>query len=83
MAVSKGVVVFESATISIYSRLVEGNYPNYKSVIPSSHIVSVDFAKSYMEEAMRIVNVFSDKMSKRIRLNIMPSSIHCVAQDLD
>ena len=46
VAVSKGVVLFESATISIYSRLVEGNYPNYKAVIPSSHIVSVDFAKS-------------------------------------
>ena len=83
VAVSKGVVLFESATISIYSRLVEGNYPNYKAVIPSSHVVSVDFAKSDMEEAMRIVNVFSDKMSKRIRLNILPSSINCVAQDID
>lgn len=74
---------FSFATYKLICRLVEGNYPNYNSVIPSDspNRLTIDRVEFY--NTLKRVSVFANPASNLVRLNLAANQLTISAQDID
>ncbi len=78
----KGICfVFEGCTY--ISRVIEGRYPNYNSVIPKSNPNSTIIDRVALSSCVRRVSVCSNQGTDLIKLNIEKDQIKLEAQDID
>ncbi len=66
-------VSFESGDIQLTSRLVDGQYPKYEDIIPTSHTTHIQIEKDDFLRALKTLSVFLPKESRRVSLEIRPS----------
>lgn len=70
------LALFESEDTFVATRVLDGQYPDYKRIIPSQHVVKVTFNSSDFHEAVRLTAIFSKESSKdtssSIKLRIDP-----------
>jgi DNA polymerase-3 subunit beta len=59
---------FRAASTEVYSRLIEGTYPNYEQVIPKDNDKVAVVAKKALESAVRRMAVVASDQTHRIRL---------------
>lgn len=75
--VSKHQVLFSVNNISLTSRLIEGNFPDYKRIIPNDSIGSIVVSKSDFRLAVKRIGIFAKETENNIlRLNIENDSIN-------
>ncbi len=74
---------FTLADYRVVCRLVEGNYPNYNSVIPKNNPRKVTIDRVELYNILRRVSVFSNQASNLIKLQFAPNQITVSAQDID
>jgi DNA polymerase-3 subunit beta len=74
---------FTLSDYRVVCRLVEGNYPNYNSVIPKNNPrkVSVDRVEFY--NSLKRVSVFSNQASNLVKLQYTGNQMMISAQDID
>jgi DNA polymerase-3 subunit beta len=74
---------FNLNNYKVVCRLVEGNYPNYNSVIPRNNPrkISVDRVEFY--NCLKRVSVFSNQASNLVKLQLKSNQIVVSAQDID
>ncbi len=75
--------LFTLDNYKIVSRLVEGNYPNYSSVIPSDNKNKILIDRLDIINSLRRVSVFSSQASNLIKLELTNNQINISAQDID
>ena len=64
-------------------RLIDARFPDYKVVIPADNPYKLIVSKSDFQGALRRVNVFSNKSTNQVALNISGSELQLAAQDVD
>ncbi|MCX6257675.1 MAG: DNA polymerase III subunit beta [Bacteroidia bacterium] len=64
-------------------RLVEGNYPNYNSVIPLNNPNKLTIDRMEIYNTIKRVSVFSNQASNLIKLHLTANQIIVSAQDID
>jgi DNA polymerase-3 subunit beta len=64
-------------------RLIDARFPDYKVVIPADNPYKLIVNKSDFQNALRRVNVFSNKSTNQVALNISGSELQMAAQDVD
>jgi len=64
-------------------RLIDARFPDYKVVIPADNPYKLIVNKSDFQNALRRVNVFSNKSTNQVALNITGSELQMAAQDVD
>ncbi|MEI8074565.1 MAG: DNA polymerase III subunit beta [Bacteroidota bacterium] len=64
-------------------RLIDARFPDYKVVIPADNPYKLIVSKSDFQGALRRVNVFSNKSTNQVALNISGSELQLAAQDID
>ncbi len=74
---------FNLADYKVVCRLVEGNYPNYNSVIPKNNPRKVRIDRLEFYNILRRVSVFSNQASNLVKLQFTPNQITVSAQDVD
>ena len=67
----------------VVCRLVEGNYPNYNSVIPKNNPRKVSIDRVEFYNTLRRVSVFSNQASNLVKLQLKGNQIVVSAQDID
>ena len=67
----------------VVSRLVEGNYPNYNSVIPKNNPRKVTIDRVEFYNTLKRVSVFSNQASNLVKLQLKGNQIMVSAQDID
>jgi DNA polymerase-3 subunit beta len=67
----------------VVCRLVEGNYPNYNSVIPSNNPRKVTVDRVELLNTLKRVSVFSNQASNLVKLELTGNQIKVSAQDID
>lgn len=77
--ISEGQITLETTEIYITSRLVEGNFPDYKQIIPKESTTNATLLKQDLLGALRTANIFADKFNK-INFKISPSGKKFVLQ---
>jgi len=64
-------------------RLIDARFPNYKVVIPADNPYKLVVNKADFQNALRRVNVFSNKSTNQVALSITGSELQMAAQDID
>ena len=64
-------------------RLIDARFPDYKVVIPADNPYRLIVNKSDFQNALRRVNVFSNKSTNQVALSITGSELQMAAQDID
>ncbi len=75
--------LFTLTDYKLVSRLVEGNYPNYSSVIPSNNPNRVIMDRLDIINSLRRVSVFSSQASNLVKLDLAGNQVTVSAQDID
>ncbi|KPJ84493.1 MAG: hypothetical protein AMS19_00480 [Gemmatimonas sp. SG8_23] len=67
---------FRADTTEIFTRLIEGQYPNYDQVIPRDNDKVAVIEKKSLESAVRRMAVVASDQTHRIRLKFEPGRVH-------
>lgn len=70
-------------TTQMSCRLIDARFPDYKVVIPADNPYKMTVGKGDFQSALRRVNVFSNKSTNQVVLNISGSELQLAAQDVD
>ena len=74
---------FTTSSGSLTARLLEGKFPNYNSVIPTSSVHNIIVDKDQLFFASKRVSLFSNRASSLVILDFADDSIRITGQDLD
>jgi len=70
--------------IKIVSRTVEGEYPNYEHIIPSSFLTTIKISKKDLIQHIRTAGLFSSKINDvTFKINPKKQEVNIVAKDQD
>jgi len=78
--ISKNQIIFEVGGIILTSRLIEGKYPDYTTIIPkeTKTKVFIDDIPSFITTLKR-VNLFAKEASTGVKFNITGEGVECVS----
>lgn len=76
-------VVLSNDIFGLSARLIDGRYPNYNSVIPTTHNVSSIVDKAMMIGALKRVLPMGSANSELVSLTFKDNNIKLMAEDLD
>jgi len=76
-------VEFTLPKYKMISRLTEGNYPSYNSVIPSDNPFKLTIDRINFYNTIKRVSVFSNQASNLIKLSMRGNQLTVSAQDID
>ncbi len=80
LTISKNSLQVVENNTWLVSRLIEGNFPNYNQIIPSTPVSFAIFLKEDLVKSLRIVSFFSDK-TQQINLNVTEGSTEMEASN--
>ena len=63
---------FQVGDIYLTSRLIDGVYPDYRQIIPTSKLTEVVMLKNRLLETLKLLNIFVDR-SGQIVITVLPS----------
>lgn len=75
--------IFKSGCYTMTSRLVEGRFPNYRSVIPKDNPNVVTINRQAFISALRRVLVFANAQAVLVKFRLGASSLNISSQDID
>lgn len=75
--------IFTFGEYKLICRLVEGNYPNYNSVIPADSPNKMTLDRIEFYNTLKRVSVFSNPASNLVKLHIAANQLTITAQDID
>jgi DNA polymerase-3 subunit beta len=67
---------FRAASTEVYTRLIEGTYPNYDQVIPRDNDKIATIDKKAFESAVRRMAVVASDQTHRVRLKFESGRVH-------
>jgi DNA polymerase-3 subunit beta len=74
---------FNLSNYKVVCRLVEGNYPNYNSVIPKNNPRKITIDRVEFYNTLKRVSVFSNQASNLVKLQLKGNQVVVSAQDID
>ncbi len=79
ISVGSGQIAFDLNDTLLVSKLIEGNYPNYKQVIPSEAKERVTLERETFLNSLRRVSLLASDKSNSIKLNFSKNNIEITA----
>ena len=74
---------FNLSNYKVVCRLVEGNYPNYNSVIPKNNPRKITIDRVEFYNTLKRVSVFSNQASNLVKIQLKGNQVMVSAQDID
>lgn len=75
--------IFTSERFTMVCRLIEGNYPNYRAVIPTDSDKKIIVDKTTLIDACKRASIFSSATTRQIRISLSTNNITISADDFD
>jgi DNA polymerase-3 subunit beta len=66
---------FRSGGTEVYTRLIEGSYPNYEQVIPKDNDKVAIVDRNLLSQALRRMAVVASDQTHRVRLGFVPGNV--------
>ena len=76
-------VVFETDTFSVFSKLLDGTYPNYLQVIPTQAGVRISLEREMFLNALRRVALLTSDKSNSVKLTFGHNRVEITASSVD
>ena len=68
----ENLALFKSEDTLIATRILDGDYPDYKKIIPLEHIVKVEFDTLEFTEAVKLTDIFAKEGNSTIKVRFDP-----------
>lgn len=75
VTISKNQVLFSVGAVKLISRLIEGQFPNYKQIIPASTKTKIDFDISKLTLVLKRINIFAKENNNKIILKAVDGKV--------
>ncbi len=75
VSIGENSVSFDMADATIYSRLLEGPFPNYQRVIPAKNEKELIVSRSALAEAVKRVSILSDSLTRQVVFSIAKNKL--------
>lgn len=72
VAVAENQILFRFKNVELISKLIEGDFPNYKQIIPESYETRVIFNTEELIKVIRLANIFAREGTGSVKLQINP-----------
>jgi DNA polymerase-3 subunit beta len=82
VSLSKNSLSLKTLDTIFVTRLIQGNFPNYRQIIPSSSESSVVLLKQDLQKSLRITSFFSDK-TEQVVLTSSNEGLEIHAENMD
>ncbi len=69
---TKSQVIFHAEDVDLISRLIEGQFPNYRQVIPTSYSTRVVVEREELLKATKLASYFARDAANIVRLQVNP-----------
>lgn len=76
VAIGENSVSFDMTGTTIYSRLLEGPFPNYQRVIPAKNEKELVVSRSALAEAVKRVSILADTLTRQVVFSIAPGKLN-------
>ena len=76
-------IVFSLENSIIYSKLINGTYPNYERVIPDDNDRKLIVERELLISTLRRVSIFSSSLTHQVRLVLSPSEMTIHSEDIE
>ncbi len=83
LAVGENHVSFEAGGRLLVSKLIEGNYPNYRQVIPAESRERITIERELLLQAVRRVSLLSSEKSNSVKLIFTKNNLEIAANTPD
>ena len=67
-------VIFHTEEADLVSRIIEGQFPNYRQVIPTSHATRVTVSREELLKATRLASYFARDAANIVRFQVDPAN---------
>ncbi|KAA3619827.1 MAG: DNA polymerase III subunit beta [Calditrichaeota bacterium] len=83
IGVGENHVTFSSGDTKIFSKVIEGQFPNYDRVIPIDNDLKMFVNRELLMSTVRRISIFSSVYTHQIKFSINPSSLVIQAEDAE
>ncbi len=83
IVIDKSGLCFNFQNTILYTRLVEGEYPDYERVIPKDNDKQLIVNKNLLISSVKRVSLFSSALTHQIRFSISPGKLVVCSEDVD
>ncbi len=83
MVIDDSGLRFDFKKTVLYTRLVEGEYPDYERVIPKDNDKRLTVNRSLLVSSVRRVSLFSSALTHQIRFSIKQGKLEVCSEDID
>ena len=83
ISITDKVIFIQFGSYKLSSVLIEGQFPNYRKVIPENQINSFSFDRPKMLDAIKGVSLFVEQRSHRIYLGLSPGVVSIYSEEND
>lgn len=83
LSISDSHLTFNFDNYVVYSRLIEGMYPDYGKVIPTDNKNRLVLDRGMIESSVKRVSIFANKITQQIKLKLSKESIEISSEDVD
>ena len=71
---NRGQVIFRSKNVELVSQLIDGTFPDYRSIIPTSYTTRSVMSTNALLKACKAADIFAREAAHSARLHISPGS---------
>jgi len=83
MVVEEKLLCFSFNNTTLFTRLVEGQYPDYERVIPSDNKFVLTVDKDLLQSSVKRVSLFSNAFTHQVRFSIGNNQLTVMSEDQD
>ncbi|MFH1354243.1 MAG: DNA polymerase III subunit beta [bacterium] len=80
LLIQDNYVVWRGEEMYLSSRLIDGSYPDYQQIIPTSFVTKGVVKREELARALKILSVFLSRESRRVSLLVQPGKEKLTAQ---
>ncbi len=81
ITISENQVMFTVGNTKLTSRLIDGQFPDYKQIIPKSALTKIEIPKDEFELAVRRVSIFARQNNQHMKLEVQGDGNLLVSTD--
>ncbi len=83
MNIMENQVIFSLDSTTLYSRLIEGPYPDFEQVIPKDNDKQLRVGRETIHSAMRSVSTLSNALTHQVKFDLSTKRVILTASDRD
>jgi DNA polymerase-3 subunit beta len=83
VAISENHLTFRLGATTIYSKLINGQFPNYERVIPNDNELTMIVDRDMLSSTMRRAAIFANQITHQIRWSLAPGQVTISAEDVE